>query len=712
MSAGEPDHGASAQFEESWAALLREGLGLTVQPGARQRLTARTAELLRRSWQGDPVCTAAAEEAGTLLVEAHYTDPSVLARAVELLQAHPVPKDRGPVVAGAFAAGWAAALREQTLRDQEEIRAAADTARQTAERSLRATEARFRALFENAPIGIGIGDLQGNVLEVNRALLDIFGGRVEELRGRRVTDLVHPEDEPGTWQAYDELIRGERERFECTKPYYRKDGEVVWTHLTCSLIRDEELVPRYQVALLEDITDRYRLEERLRHQATHDTLTGLPNRAAFIDRLERLFRAPLADARFGICYLDLDGFKFVNDSLGHAAGDELLVAVARRLENAMTPLGHLVARLGGDEFVMLLEHSRGQQDAVTVAKAALAALATPVPVADRRLSVRASVGVLERSVATTTPEAAVRAADLTLYRAKEAGRGRWTLFDPGHHAREVTRYAMSVRMPTALERGEFFVDYQPLCTLSDGSLAAVEALVRWRHPDFGVLSPDDFIATAEQTGMIMRLGRWVLEEACGQAAEWVRRFGPAAPQVNVNVSVHQARDARLAADVGRVLRSTGLDPTRLQLEITESAVMRTDDDSMPTLRSLADTGITLAVDDFGTGWSPLGYLGELPVSGLKIAGSFLADTHRPEVSAQVSWRVIEGLVSLARALGVKVTAEGVETAGDAERLRAMGCDWGQGWHFGRPARPGEITRRITEELRRAAAHEDAEFYSE
>ncbi len=693
---GAREEDPAARFRDAWGELLHSGHGGTLTPGTRRRLVSRTTSLLHRARTEEPFDAAPAAEAGGMLVHAHYTDPALLARVVELLQEQPLSDDRGPALAGAFAAGWAVALRERTLREQESIRLAADTARRDAERKLQASEARFRALFESAAIGIGIGDVEGTILEVNPALMELFGARSEDLEGQRVDDLVHPEDTPGVWDAYGELISGKRDYFQFDKPYYRRDGEVVWTHLTVSLIRDADGTPQYQVAMLEDITDRYRLQERLRHQATHDPLTGLPNRAAFFERLEEVFAAPEPDARFALCYVDLDGFKVINDSLGHETGDQLLTAVAGRLAAALTPMGHLVARLGGDEFVVLVADTSGEQEAVAVAKTVLGALARPVTVGDHRLSVGASVGVLERTVATTTPMAAVRAADLTLYRAKEQGRGRWTLYDPRHNARAVSRYAVSVRMPVALDRGEFFVDYQPLCALADGSLVAVEALVRWRHPQLGVLGPDEFVATAEETGLIMPLGRWVLEQACGQAAEWARRFGRFAPQVNVNLAVRQTRNAGLVSDVERILRSTGLDPGLLQLEITESAVVGRDDESLQVLHGLVDMGVSLAVDDFGTGWSNLSYLRDLPVSGLKIAGSFVADLHDPTRDESLGWRIVGAVVSLAHTLGLTVTAEEVEKPEHAERLRQMGCDWAQGWHFGRPARPGEISRRIAE----------------
>jgi diguanylate cyclase (GGDEF)-like protein/PAS domain S-box-containing protein len=698
-------------FREAWGDLLNSGHGGTLTSGTKRRLVTRTTMLLDRARSTVPFDSAPAAEAGALLVHAHYTDPALLAQVVELLQDRRLDDGRGPALAGAFAAGWAVALRERTLREQESIRHAADTARREMERALRASEARFRALFESAAIGIGIGDLEGRILEVNPALVELFGTRPDDLQGIRVDDLVHPDDTPGVWDAYADLVSGKRDHFQFDKPYYRQDGEVVWTHLTVSLIRDEDGSPRYQVAMLEDITDRYRLQERLRQQATHDPLTGLPNRAAFFDRLEEVFAAPEPGARFALCYVDLDGFKVINDSLGHEAGDQLLVAVAGRLSAALAPMGHLVARLGGDEFVVLLENCSGEQEAVAAAKTVLNALAGPVLVGDHRLSVGASVGVLERTVATTTPMAAVRAADLTLYRAKEQGRGRWTLYDPRHNARAVSRYAVSVRMPVALDRGEFFVDYQPLCALSDGSLVAVEALVRWRHPQLGVLGPEEFVATAEETGLIMPLGRWVLEQACGQAAEWARRFGPAAPQMNVNLAVRQTRNAGLVTDVARILRSTGLDPGLLQLEITESAVVGRDDESLQVLNSLVAMGVSLAVDDFGTGWSNLAYLRDLPVSGLKIAGSFIADLHDPGRDELLGWRIVGAVVSLAHTLGLTVTAEEVESGKHADRLRQMGCDWAQGWYFGRPERPREISRRIAAAVAASDGRSAADGYA-
>jgi diguanylate cyclase (GGDEF)-like protein/PAS domain S-box-containing protein len=433
-AAPDPDRGTAEGFQDAWGHLLRHQ-SMSLHPRSLRRITAGTTALLQRAAEESPFDPALVEQAAAQLVNAHFTDPRLLAGAVDLLQAQPLPDRRGSAIAGAFAVGWAAALRDRTLREQDSIRMAVDSARLEAEQALRASETRFRALFETAAIGIGIGDIEGNILAANRSLLEMFGARLEDLQGRKVNDLVHPEDTRDVWTAYDQLVHGKRESFQCDKPYYRGDGEVVWTHLTCSLIRHEDGSPRYQVAMMEDITDRYRLQDRLRHQATHDPLTGLPNRAAFFERMERLFDTAGPATRFGLCYIDLDGFKVVNDSLGHDTGDQVLIKVAGRVTAALAPMGHLVARLGGDEFVVLLEDSRDEHEAVAVAQTVLAALEEPVLIGGHKLTVGASIGVLERRVASTTPDAAVRAADLTLYRAKESGRGRWTLFNAQRNAR-------------------------------------------------------------------------------------------------------------------------------------------------------------------------------------------------------------------------------------------------------------------------------------
>jgi diguanylate cyclase (GGDEF)-like protein len=436
-------------------------------------------------------------------------------------------------------------------------------------------------------------------------------------------------------------------------------------------------------------------EARLLHQATHDQLTGLPNRELLAEWLTTIFALPVpADHRVGVCFLDLDGFQALNDSLGHVVGDELLLVLAQRLRERAEVDRHLVARTGGDEFVILVEQSTSTDDAVKVADRALRAIAEPVKLGNLELTVTASAGIVEDEVAQTGPNELLRRADISLKWAKRAGPGRWALFDRERDSRDVARYVLAAALPTALARNEFFLDYQPLVDLADGRLLGVEALLRWQHPEHGVLSPDRFIDLAEETGLIVRLGATVLELACREAKRWYDT-SPQAPYVSVNLAVRQIRDAGLLDTVTSILERTGLPPDRLQLEITESAMMSTQDDSIGPLRSLADLGVRIAIDDFGTGWANWSYLRALPVHELKIDGTFVEGL-RAEVPDPVDEEVLATMVSLAHTLRLTVTAEGVETPQQAERLRSIGCDSGQGWHLGLPGPPETVDALLRE----------------
>ncbi|OLB74766.1 MAG: GGDEF-domain containing protein [Actinobacteria bacterium 13_2_20CM_2_71_6] len=430
-------------------------------------------------------------------------------------------------------------------------------------------------------------------------------------------------------------------------------------------------------------------EARFRYAALHDPLTGLPNRALFADRLTEIFTAPSPAARLGVCFVDLDAFKAVNDSLGHRVGDQLLIAAAQRLSGLAGELGYLVARLGGDEFVVLIEDTTCPEDAIKVADRVLATIGEPFTVDGHDLPVTASIGIVERFVAGTDPTDVMRAADITLHWAKADGKARWRVFDEDRNAKEVARYTLAAAMPGALERSEFRLLYQPIVDLATGRLAGVEALARWSHPQLGMLTPDEFIGLAEDRGLIVALGIRLLEQACQQAAYWYE-LAPHAPYVSVNLAVRQVRHPGLVADVIAVLDRTGLPPGRLQLEITESAVMDNDDDeTLTTLRDLANLGVRLAIDDFGTGYSNLAYLRALPVQGLKLAGPFVQGLRTATVDP-TDEAIVATLVSLGHTLGLVVTAEGVETHTQAERLRTVGCDAAQGWHFGRPVPSAQI----------------------
>ncbi|WP_406067210.1 putative bifunctional diguanylate cyclase/phosphodiesterase [Micromonospora sp. NBC_01638] len=700
---------ADAQgYAADWARAVRRLGFVPLSAAETERLLLVHTIRLAQAVRAEPFTASPAEEVGRALVEAHLTEPEALDWTLHALGAAfprqvlgagdrpPDLADRIASVQGGLAAGFARALRDRTFSQQERIARSAWQARDEVEQALRNSEARFRAVFTGAAIGIGIAGVDGRIIDVNQAFADMLGYSIEELRDTNVAALFHADDAAGMWELYQELTDGKQDTARVEKRYHRKDGSVVWTDLAVSLIRQDGR-PRFTVAMIEDITQRYELQQRLRFQALHDPLTGLPNRTLFFETLGRVLDTAGAGQRVGVCFLDLDGFKAINDSLGHDLGDRLLVVIARRLAACVADRGHLVARMGGDEFVILVDGGDDIDDAVVVAEAALAAVAAPVHVGNHQLAVSASVGIVQCPVAETTASELMKAADTTLYWAKGAGRGRWAVYDPERSARDIARSALVAGLPAALDRGEFVLHYQPIVSLLEGSMLAVEALVRWEHPELGLIGPDRFIGLAEETGLIVQLGEWVLRRACHDAEQWRREFPEAKLVVSVNLAARQADDPAIVDTVADALHTTGLPAELLQLELTESAVMGSAGEPLRSLHRLAALGVRLAVDDFGTGYSNLAYLRRLPIHSLKLAGPFVEGIRADGSDVEADHRderIVDALVRLAHALELWVTAEAVETGVQAERLRALRCDTGQGRYFGAPAPAEAITARL------------------
>lgn len=571
----------------------------------------------------------------------------------------------------------------------------------------------YRAAFNAAHLAMAVVDPKGLVVSANDAFAALLGTDPASLSEQPASDLVDLASDSRTWHAYREVLRGRRSRFRCTRRLKHPDGRSLWAEVTVAPVPHSRRV----LLSIADISDRRELQARLRHLQMHDPVTRLPNRTLFFERLASALENSTYDAygscdaydsygdggsgRIGLCYLDLDGFKAVNDTLGHRVGDRLLAAVAARLtecadsDGYTRSGGHLVARLGGDEFAILVEDSTGTEQLADLARSVLAAVQRPFDLAGQRLSVSASIGVVERAAAGTTVTGLMQAADTTLYWAKADGKARWTLFDPERNAHRMTRQSLSSTLRPAVERGEFALEYQPLVGMSDGTVRGVEALVRWNHPQFGSLAPNRFIGIAEEDGSIVQLGQWVLRTACRQARQWQKDHPREKPLfVSVNVAVRQVWDSDLVADVAEILAETGLAPHLLQLELTESAVMGSAGRPLQALQALSDMGVQIAIDDFGTGYSNLAYLSRLPVSVLKLDGSFVRgfqDEEHPNPADEV---IVEALVQLAHRLGLTVTAECVETSGQAARLRRIGCDTGQGWLYSRAVAPDRIPQLI------------------
>ncbi|MEU9342992.1 EAL domain-containing protein [Streptomyces sp. NPDC048278] len=590
--------------------------------------------------------------------------------------------------------------------DRSAVTESDNTYRKSYEKTEQKTEpATYEHVFAAAALPMAVVDREGLVAAANEAFATLIGADQAGLPGRIAADLVDLASDARTWHAYREVLRGRQAKLRCTRRLKHPDGHSVWVQVTIAPLA--RTAPGVLISV-SDISDRRELQARLRHLQMHDPVTRLPNRTLFFERLSAALEAESYEqsgtGRIGLCYLDLDGFKAVNDTLGHRIGDRLLAAVAERLTRVADEAGFaragapLVARLGGDEFALLVEDSTGTEQLADLAESALAALQAPFDLAGQRLSLSASIGVVERHAAGTTATGLMQAADTTLYWAKADGKSRWTLFDPERNAHLVTRQALSSTLRPAIERGEFVLEYQPLVGMGDGRLNGVEALVRWHHPEFGTLTPNRFIGLAEEDGSIVPLGRWALTTACRQARRW-QLDHPGEPPifVSVNVAVRQVWDSDLVADVAETLAETGLAPHLLQLELTESAVMGSAGRPLQALQALSDMGVRIAIDDFGTGYSNLAYLSRLPVSVLKLDGSFVRGFQyddpgdRPNPADEV---VVEAMIQLAHRLGLTVTAECVETSAQASRLRHIGCDTGQGWLYSRPVTADRISELL------------------
>ncbi|HKQ16910.1 MAG TPA: EAL domain-containing protein, partial [Solirubrobacterales bacterium] len=450
--------------------------------------------------------------------------------------------------------------------------------------------------------------------------------------------------------------------------------------------------------VLADAIERRMADEALRYRVLHDGLTGLPNKLLFGDTLNgALKRCAAAGAPVGVLFLDIDHFKLINDSLGHHAGDELLRSVAPRLRSRLRP-GDTVARFGGDEFGVLVENLSDEQEALTIAERISTAFARPFALEGVDHFVTASVGIaVARPQTETTVDAdeLIRDADAAMYRAKEKGRARIEIFDAEMRARAVRRLEMERELRHVIEREELVLQYQPIVSLGSGSVTGVEALVRWRHPERGLLQPSEFIGVAEDSGLIEPIGRWVMEEACTQALAWMELRPDERPlDVSVNLSARQVAHRDLPSTVAEILARTGLEPGQLRLEITESVLVE-EANATATLEALKELGVSLILDDFGTGYSSLAYLNRFPLDALKIDRSFIEPLGvRQERSA-----IVEAIVSMAGALSLDVIAEGVETELQLSEVRSLGCPFAQGFFFARPLSSQQVTNLLTESTR-------------
>ena len=555
------------------------------------------------------------------------------------------------------------------------------TKRREAEEAVRKSEEQFRLTFEMAPIGMAISSLKSKFQRVNQALCDALGYSQEELLGASFAEISHPED----WETHRNLeqllIQGKETDFQIEKRFIAKDGRIVDTLLKVLVVRDADGKPLHFNNQIVDITERKSMEKQLLHDALHDALTGLPNRALFMDRLEQqLKKSQKNDAyMFAVLFLDLDRFKVVNDSVGHLVGDKLLIEIARRLEKSIAPTD-TVARLGGDEFTILLENISSKSEATLVAESIYQTLSFPFNIDGYELFSTASIGIALSSVGYEHPEDILRDADLTMYSAKEQGKARYEVFDNSLRDRALQRLELETDLRRALERNEFEVYYQPITSLQLGVLSGFEALVRWNHPTKGRIQPGEFIPICEETGLILPLSNWLLKEACQTTRNWQLKY-PEHPAIrmSVNLSALQFRESHLIEEVEKVLQETGLSGEFLKLEITEGTLIDNIDVVTEIILHLRKKQIQFSIDDFGTGYSSLSYLHRFPVDTIKIDRSFVSQMQADENSA-----IVKAIVTLAHMLDMDVIAEGIETTAQLAQLRLLQCEYGQGFFFSKP----------------------------
>jgi diguanylate cyclase (GGDEF)-like protein/PAS domain S-box-containing protein len=575
-----------------------------------------------------------------------------------------------PGLLGIIAVIGLAILGHRNVRNRIEL----DRVRRESERF--AAEARFRIVFDTAAMGIIVVGRDGFVREANPAFHAMLGYPIGSLVGNRMSTHSDTADREMTLARFEELKAGTITQYAYEKRYVRSDGSVLWAEVNVSRFSDDDPAGWFAIGLIENVTERKRIEQKLLYDATHDALTGLANRSLFAARLnDVLARRP--DGTAAVIFIDLDHFKVVNDSLGHAAGDRLLCTVAERLQQQVGP-NDTVARFGGDEFAVLFAELAHVADLTRRVKLLQEKVAEPLDVEGRSIYTSASIGVAPLTPRYGRAEDLLRDADTAMYRAKAEGRSRAALFDHAMHEGAMRRLQLTSDLRSAVDRDELRLAYQPIVRLADRTVVGYEALMRWEHPRDGLLDPDTFVPLAEETGLIVGMGRWALDAACRRLAEL--RAGDPMLAMHVNVSVQEIMQSDCAAYIADRLEAHRVPPGSLIVEITENAIIESTRSSDMFLKQLRAIGVGICIDDFGVGYSSLRYLHRFPISGLKIDRSFVTGTDEDLASEPI----VNMLLELARTLGLDVVAEGVESERQSAALQVLGCIYGQGFLYARP----------------------------
>ncbi len=540
----------------------------------------------------------------------------------------------------------------------------------------------YRSAFENASIGMALMSLKGNCLRVNQSLSNLLGYSFAELQLFNFQTLIHPDAIGKVRAALSQTLNDGTAIQRIESKFIHKDGHEIWALCDISNGNYKQSEGEHLIIQVQDNTERKRSEESLIRNAFHDALTGLPNRALFIDHLQLAIDRTQRreDQIYAVLFIDIDRFKVINDTMGHLIGDHLLVEIARRLESCLRP-GDTIARVGGDEFTVLLEDLEDEPEAISIAHRIQKELSASIILDGHEIFNTVSVGIAPSSAGYDSPAHIMRDADTAMYRAKLMGKNRHEIFDKAMHEAAVGLLQLETDLRHALERDEFFIHYQPIVSLDNFRLCGFEALVRWRHPERGLISPMDFIPLAEETGQIISIGQWVLRQACKQMHKWQRQYGMENPLfISVNLSGKQFAQSDLIEQVKNIITETRLNPRGLKLEITETVVMENIEMATQMLQQLRDLGVQLSIDDFGTGYSSLSYLHRFPIDTLKVDKSFVMAM----VDNNENIEIVRTIIMLAQNLGMDVIAEGIETKEQLALLRKLKCEKGQGYYFSKP----------------------------
>lgn len=637
---------------------------------------------------------------GALLVEFGFTKPICLRSSVELLgtslaelqELEPLDGVRTRVAAllGAMAAGFSNGMRSRLFAEQEDIKRALTHAKENVERDLQASEALFREIFNSSSVGMALSDLNGTLLRSNRALAEILEYPSRELGGKRLHDLFHPDEVQYLTMRYDELLDENTLPFRERRKLVRKDGDEALVYLSASVLRHPDGTPRHYVSTVEDISDKHLLEDRLRFQATHDALTGLSNRQRFIGQIEESLAGKNAVEEITIFHVNLDGFAAVNNGPGRQVGDKLLQVVAKRLMSVVADESAIVARLDGDEFGIMIETTATTPSPAAIAQRINDELGEPVYVGDNGVATTACIAVLERPRADADPMDLLQATDIALRRLKASGRRQWALVDSVQGARDRGRFHLAASIPGAWESGEIELEYQPVVSIEDRKIAAVQPLLRWDHPEQGTLEHDRCIEALEETGLSLPIGRWMLSRACEQIMSWKHRMAADLPQLYVELTRQQAADPDLVSTVSAALLDTGMPNDQLRLGMPVQALCMVDGLAEDNLDVLVDLGISVVLYEFGTTRGDLACLEDLPIHAVKMAKRVTSRVARAKERETLFVRATRDLVPLVRATGAVVIVGHIESEEQLTWWRDVGAETASGPLFGSAGPPENI----------------------